>query len=148
MAEFEDKLRIAGLTGNEAKVYAQLLKKGSLSANELAKKIGIDRTLTYTVLNHLIERGLVNYVIKKNKKFFEAADPENLLNPIKEKEAFIKDLIPELRRIEKLKEVTQEIEKIIQYSKNGDLPLLYENRSCWMRVYRHTSFKKSIFFGY
>jgi len=71
MAEFEDKLRKSGLTGNEAKVYFELLRKGSMSANDLSKKIGMDRTLTYTVLNHLIEKGLVNYVIKKNKKFFE-----------------------------------------------------------------------------
>jgi len=109
MAEFEDKLRKSGLTGNEAKVYFELLRKGSMSANDLSKKIGMDRTLTYTVLNHLIEKGLVNYVIKKNKKFFEAADPENLLNPIKEKEALVKDLIPQLKKIEKIKEAVQEI---------------------------------------
>ena len=109
MKDIEEKLRKAGLTGNEAKVYAELLKKGSLSANDLAKKIGMDRTLVYTLLNNLIEKGLVNYVIKKNKKYFESADPENLLNPIKEKEIYIKDLIPKLKKIEKTKEVVQEI---------------------------------------
>ena len=65
--EFEDKLREAGLTGNESKVYYELLKKGQLSANQLAKNIGMDRTLTYTVLNHLIEKGMVSYTIKSNK---------------------------------------------------------------------------------
>jgi len=109
MVELEQKLRNAGLTGNEAKVYIELLRKGSLSANNLAKKIGMDRTLAYTVLNHLIEKGLVNYVIKKNKKFFESANPENLLNPVKEKEVYIKELVPELKKIEKTKEVIQEI---------------------------------------
>jgi sugar-specific transcriptional regulator TrmB len=109
MDNFEERLRKSGLTGNEAKIYLELLRKGSLSANDLSKKIGMDRTLTYTVLNHLIEKGLVNYVIKKNKKFFEAADPANLLNPIKEKEAFVNDLVPELRKVEKIKEIVQEI---------------------------------------
>ena len=109
MIELEEKLRKAGLTGNEAKVYAELLKKGSLSANDLAKKIGMDRTLAYTILNNLIEKGLVNYVIKKNKKFFESAEPENLLNPIKQKEVYIKELLPELKKIEKTKEIIQEI---------------------------------------
>jgi len=107
--EFEDKLRKVGLTGNEAKVYLELLKRGSLSANDLAKKISMDRTLTYTVLNHLIEKGLVNYVIKQKKKFFEAADPDHLMNPVKLQEAFVKDLIPQLSKIEKIKEVIQEV---------------------------------------
>lgn len=109
MAAFEERLQKAGLTGNEAKVYLDLLKQGSITASQLAKKIGMDRTLVYTVLNHLIEKGLVNYVVKANKKFFSASEPENLLNPIKEKSAFIQDLIPELKQIEKIQEIPQEI---------------------------------------
>lgn len=109
MGNLLEKLRKAGLTGNEATLYFELLRRGSLSANDLSKKIGMDRTLTYQVLNHLIEKGLVHYVIKEKKKFFEAADPEGLLNPVKEKEAFIKDLVPQLKDVEKIKEVAQEI---------------------------------------
>jgi len=103
------KLRKAGLTRNEAKVYLELLRRGSLSANELAKKTGLDRTLTYQILNNLIEKGLVSYIIKENKKYFEAADPANLLSPIEEREKFVKSLIPELKKIEKLKEKEQEV---------------------------------------
>ena len=60
-----EKLQQVGLTGNEAKVYLELVKKGESSANQVAKDIGMDRTLTYTVLNHLIEKGQVSYIIKK-----------------------------------------------------------------------------------
>jgi sugar-specific transcriptional regulator TrmB len=109
MVAFEERLQKSGLTGNEAKVYLELLKRGSSSANVLAKKIGMDRTLVYTVLNQLIEKGLVNYVVKANKKFFSPSDPENLLNPVKERSAFIKDLIPELKKIEKIQEIPQKI---------------------------------------
>ena len=107
--ELENSLKKAGLTGNESKVYLELLKKNELSANEIAKKISMDRTLTYTVLNHLIEKGLVNYVIKTNKKFFKAEDPSHLLNPIKEKQVFIKDLITKLKQVKKIEEPEQEI---------------------------------------
>lgn len=62
----------------------------------------------YGLLNKLIEKGLVKYTIKEHKKYFEAGDPENLLNPVNEKEAFIKDLIPELKSLEKIKEREQE----------------------------------------
>ena len=85
MANFEESLRTAGLPGNQVKVYLELLKKGSLSANQLSKDLNMDRTLVYTVLQHLMEKGLVNHIIKSKKKFFGAADPENLLNPLKEK---------------------------------------------------------------
>jgi sugar-specific transcriptional regulator TrmB len=96
-----EKLRKSGLTGNESKVYYELLKNTSISANQLSKKIGMDRTLTYTVLNNLIEKGMVNYTIKDNKKYFNASSPENLLNPIKEKEHYIKNILPDLKSIKK-----------------------------------------------
>lgn len=97
--ELNEKLQQAGLTGNESKVYLELHKHGELSANQIAKNIGMDRTLTYTVLNHLIEKGQINYVVKKNKKMFSSSSPENLLNPIKSKEAVILDLIKQLNEI-------------------------------------------------
>lgn len=109
MESFEERLRIAGLTGNEARVYYELLRKGSLSANELAKKISMDRTLAYTVLNHLIEKGLVTYVMKSSKKFFEATEPVNLLHTVREQEAYIKNLIPDLEKLEQIKESSHEI---------------------------------------
>lgn len=109
MEHYESHLQKAGLTGNEAKVYLELLKKGSLSANNLSKNISIDRTLSYTILNNLIEKGLVNYIVKSNKKLFSPSSPENLLNSIKKKELFIKELIPNLKNIKKVKEESNEI---------------------------------------
>ena len=105
-----EKLQQAGLTGNEARVYLELLKKGELSANQIAKNIGMDRTLTYTVLNNLIEKGQVNYAIRENKKFFSCSIPDNLINSLKTKEFIILNLIKELktikkRRIKKLKSI-------------------------------------------
>mgnify|MGYP001463884542 CR=1 FL=1 len=96
-----EKLREAGLTGNEAKVYLEIVKKGQLSANQIAKNLGMDRTLTYTILNHLIEKAQVSYVVKESKKLFSCSSPENLLNSIKSKEILISELIKELGKIKK-----------------------------------------------
>ncbi len=104
-----EKLQEAGLTGNESKVYLELLKKGELSANQIARNISMDRTLTYTVLNHLIDKGFVSYVVKEGKKRFSCSSPENLLNPVKKKEILIKDLIKELGNIKKVKQKETEI---------------------------------------
>ena len=109
MQSTEEKLQICGLTRNEAKVYLGLLKLGSINGSKLAKKISFDRTLTYQILNNLVEKGLVHYTIKEYKKYFEASDPKNLLNPVKEKEFFINDTLLELKSIEKIKEGEQEI---------------------------------------
>ena len=109
MESILEKLKEAGLTGNESKVYYELLKKGELIANNIAKNIGIDRSLTYTILNNLIEKGQVSYILKEKKKFFSITDPENLLNSIKKKEIIIKDLIPELKEIKTLTEPKQDI---------------------------------------
>jgi len=104
-----EKLQQAGLTGNESKAYLELLKKGELSANQIAKNVGMDRTLIYTVLNHLIEKGQVNYIVKENKKVFSCSTPEALLNPIKAKETIILDLIQELGKIKTEKHEPVEI---------------------------------------
>ena len=109
MVDYEEKLQKSGLTGNEAKVYLQLLKTGTASANDLSRKIGMDRTLAYTVLNHLIEKGMANYIIKDNKKFFSASDPENLLRSLKETESYILDTIPLLKQIEVIKDSDYEV---------------------------------------
>ena len=104
-----EKLQEAGLTGNEAKVYLELLRRGELSANQIAKNIGMDRTLAYTVLNHLIEKGQVSYIIKISKKLFSCSNPENLLNPIKSKETLVLDLIQELNKVKTEKHEPVEI---------------------------------------
>ncbi len=106
----EQELRQAGLTGNEAKVYMGLLKTGQISGSGLAKKTGLDRSVTYNVLDNLIEKGLVSYVIKTGRKLFSAADPKNLLTQLKEKEDFIKTLIPKLNNIQKIPELKRNVE--------------------------------------
>ncbi len=107
--ELLNKLGKAGLTGNEAKLYLGLLKKGQCSANELSKLASMDRTLTYQVLDNLKEKGLVSYIIKNNKKYFKASAPKTLLNPVKEKERFVGSLVSELENVEKTEKTDQEI---------------------------------------
>ena len=106
----EPELKQFGLTGNEAKVYLELLKREQISVGEFSKKISLDRSATYHILGNLIEKGLVNYVIKNGKKFFSSADPENLLVQIKEKEELLKTIIPKLKKIQQIPEVKRNVE--------------------------------------
>jgi sugar-specific transcriptional regulator TrmB len=117
MVSIEERLRLAGLTGNESKVYLSLLTSGLTSAQELAKQLGMDRSLTYTVLNNLIEKGFASLVLRESKRYFHAAEPRNLLNPLLEKEAIIKDLIPELDLIKTKPQLPYQID--VYEGKNG-----------------------------
>lgn len=56
---FQKELEQAGLSPNEAKCYATLLKLGSASANEISRKSGIHRVSVYDALRGLHEKGLI-----------------------------------------------------------------------------------------
>ncbi|MBU1975357.1 MAG: BlaI/MecI/CopY family transcriptional regulator [Nanoarchaeota archaeon] len=109
MNTINENLKKAGLTGNEAKVYYALLQRDPSSANEVAKKISMDRSLTYTVLNNLIEKGFVSYVIKGKKKYFQATPPEIFLTSLKKQEFIVTNLVTTLNKIKKVPESDHEI---------------------------------------
>lgn len=92
-------LKSIGLTEIEGKIYLSLLELGSANATELSHKSRIHRTNIYDSLNRLIEKGLVAYIEKNNKKIFEAATPEKLKDIIKEKEEELEKSLPDLLSI-------------------------------------------------
>jgi len=93
-------LRDFGLSEKEAKVYISLLGLNKALASEVAAKTNIARQLVYDLFKRLIEAGLISFVIKDNKKYFKAASPEQLTSILKEKEKAIKDIMPELKKIQ------------------------------------------------
>jgi sugar-specific transcriptional regulator TrmB len=93
------KLQQIGLSEKESQIYLELLKVGESVANRLAKQTSSNRTVTYNVLQQLVEKGLVVYVIKGNKRVYQAAKPESLLSEIREKESIANDLIKEIGKI-------------------------------------------------
>jgi len=91
-----ESLETAGLTRVEAKVYMTLIDLGPSLAGQITKKSGIHRRTIYDALDRLAEKGLISYIVKNNRKYFEAASPERIVDLIKEKEAEIKKDIPDL----------------------------------------------------
>jgi sugar-specific transcriptional regulator TrmB len=103
MAEIPDLLRNIGLTESEIKVYLALLELGSTTKGPIVHKSGVASSKIYELLEKLIQKGLVSYVVKAGVKYFEAAPPSRILDYLKEKESEIKKqeqqaekLIPEL----------------------------------------------------
>jgi len=91
-----ESLEKAGLTRVESKVYLTLIDLGPSLAGQISKKSGIHRRTIYDALDRLAEKGLISYLIKNNRKYFEAANPERLVDLMREKEAEIKSELPGL----------------------------------------------------
>lgn len=96
MAELE-VLEELGLSEAEAKVYLALLETGSTLAGPIIKKTGLHRGTTYQILQRLKEKGLVSSIIKGKKQHFAPAEPERLMDVLKEREEHLAELLPMLK---------------------------------------------------
>ena len=92
-----EELKQAGLTENESKVYLALVDLGPSLAGQISRKTGLHRRTIYDTTEMLIKKGLVGYILKNNRKLFQASNPNRLLEIIKEKENLISPLIESLQ---------------------------------------------------
>ncbi len=99
----KEALKQAGLTEGEIKVYLALLELTESTTGPIIEKSGIARSIIYQILDKLIEKGLVSYIIKEKTKYFQAANPKKIIeyaedNAKKAQKNIeeIRSLIPEL----------------------------------------------------
>ena len=97
-----------GLTNGESKVYLALLSLGPSATGKIMKKAEVSRSKVYEMLDGLAEIGLVSYVVKNNVKYFEAADPSNIIEHIKDKKKelsakqnHLEQVLPKLYKLQK-----------------------------------------------
>ncbi len=95
----EQQLQAIGLTKSEAKVYLALLDLGSSSTGPVVDKSGVASSKIYEILEKLIQKGLVSFVMKGKIKYFEAASPEGLLAYLEKKETAIEKQKKEIAKI-------------------------------------------------
>ncbi len=106
-----------GLTRNESIIYISLLKLGITSAQNLVKESELHRSRVYDSLESLQRKGLVSFVIKDYKKHFQAVEPEKLLEYVDEQKEALKQILPDLKRIEGVKR--EEISASVYKGKEG-----------------------------
>jgi len=97
--DIENTLQKVGFTQNEVKAYLTLLKIGKVTSYKLVKEAGISSGKVYETLDKLIERGLISYVIIRGKKYFEAADPERLIDFMKKRELDIHEELEDIKKV-------------------------------------------------
>ncbi len=100
-----EELMELGLTKNEAKVYLALLELGSTTTGPLIKKSKLYRVMVYDTLEHLLQKGLVNYSLQRNRKVFQAENPQQIGELLKNKEILAKSVVEQLQKIQVQKPV-------------------------------------------
>jgi sugar-specific transcriptional regulator TrmB len=113
-----------GLTKNEISVYLALLELGSSTTGPIAKKSMLHSSRVYESLNKLIEKGLISFVIKSNRKYFSSADPDFILDILEQEKKEINEILPQLRLLKK--EKTSE-EKSTVYEGYKGVKTVYDN---------------------
>ena len=96
-------LRKIGLTEGEAKVYLSLIRIGTSTIGPILNESGITKSMIYQILEKLIRKGLVSFIIKEKTKYYQSSSPTKLLDFVEEKKEGlmetkeeIKSLIPSL----------------------------------------------------
>ena len=83
-------LKDLGLIDNEIKVYMHILKNKQCLASEISKATNLNRSHTYDIIKNLIEKSIISYVVKENRKYFQATNPEQLNALLKDKQENLK----------------------------------------------------------
>ncbi|MFA5173584.1 MAG: helix-turn-helix domain-containing protein [Candidatus Pacearchaeota archaeon] len=133
-----------GLTEGEAKVYLALSELGSTTAGFIVKKSGVSYSNVYDILNRLIDKGVVSFIIKNKTKYFQASSPYNLVDYLDKKETEILEqkqslnkILPDLEKLQEIKPhqeaeifigkkgLRTAYEKLLKNSKKGDELLFF-----------------------
>lgn len=117
---YEEILAEIGLTKSEIAVYFALLKLGPSTTGPIIKEAKIAAGKAYLIMAKLIEKGLITYVIKSGVKYFQAKDPERLIDYIDEKKAALQ------QKEEKLKEIIPSLKAEYEEKKYVPIAEVYE----------------------
>jgi len=94
----EKLLEDVGLTKGEVRVYLTLLKIGETTTGKIIEEAEISSGKIYEILDKLIRKGLVGYIVKEKTKYFVASSPNRILDFVKVKEKELKGKEDELRK--------------------------------------------------
>lgn len=84
-----------GLSDKEAAVYVAILELGESTVNPIAKRSGVKRTSIYNFIDHLVELGLIEVAVVRNRKHYKARSPEYLATLQERRWQEVKEAIPQ-----------------------------------------------------
>lgn len=118
-----EELERLGLNKSESKVYLALLELGNASAGIITDKAQVSPSKIYWILEKLLQKGLVSYILEAKTKFYYAASPqklkeylENEKKQIEQKENLLEKMLPKLKRVQTLSKDKQKAEIFVGFS--------------------------------
>lgn len=93
-----------GLNQKEASIYLALLELGPSLVSSIARKARVNRTTCYTVLDDMMERGLVSRVERRGTQYYSATAPQIFVNELQQRAKMAQALLPQLAAIANLYE--------------------------------------------
>lgn len=94
-----EKLQQIGLSKKEADLYVAGLPLGTVTVAQLAENTDINRTTAYQILDELVKKGLMTWVIDNKGKRIKANPPEMISEYLKIKKKEIDMVEDEIRTI-------------------------------------------------
>lgn len=88
-----------GYTPNEVRVYLASLELGEATISEIAEKAKLPRTSVQLIIHDLHAKRLLYSYARNRRKCWIAENPEKLLIQLREREAALKEILPELHGI-------------------------------------------------
>ena len=98
-----ETLEDLGLSENESRVYFASLSLGTSTILKISRAAEIKRTTTYTVIESLQKKGLVNINIEGLKKTYVAESPERLETILDQRKEKLHSQLPEFLSLYNLK---------------------------------------------
>jgi len=96
---YEGLLREIGLTNGETKVYLSLITLGENTVGPIAKDANVSLSKIYEILENLIKKGFVSYIVRNNTKHFLATEPERIIDYLENKKQEIDKSEEEIKKI-------------------------------------------------
>ncbi|HLD07160.1 MAG TPA: helix-turn-helix domain-containing protein [Candidatus Nanoarchaeia archaeon] len=91
-------LEEVGFTRGESQVYRALLRLGEANVTSITRSATVSRSKVYDILEKLKRKGVVSESIRKKTRFFQAADPERIVDYLSEREKQIQEKKERLKK--------------------------------------------------
>jgi len=99
----QETLALFNLDEKESAVYSAALETGIATAQQIAKRARIQRTYFYDLSEKLLALGLLKQISRGKKRYFEAAEPEKLIEIQEEKLQELKNSLPQFKALQNTK---------------------------------------------
>ncbi|RJQ18209.1 hypothetical protein C4573_00620 [Candidatus Woesearchaeota archaeon] len=130
-----ESLQELGLSKGQIAVYGALLELGHGTLNSIQEKTGIERRNIYDILNKLIEKGFVTFIMEKGVKTFQCTHPAKIREEIEKKKKTLNQLTGQLPDITAIYNESKQKVQAEVFRGNEAIKALFEDMLTYKESY-------------